>query len=84
MVLTDILIHFDVRSLFGLKMTVLGPGNKITHKKSIFLLVSRSCANNRFPSLLLLIVSLVNILKSFSVRGLCLGLKRPYSGQETK
>ena len=72
------------RFLFGLKITVFGPGKQIIPKKSILFIVSRACANNRFPSQLSLIVSLVNILNSFNVRGFCLGLKLPYSCQEKK
>ena len=75
MVLTDISINFDVSGLY-LDLKRQYPGQEKKKKKSHYLIiVQRACVNNRFPSLVLLIVSLVNIFNSFDARGFYLDLK---------
>ena len=61
-------------------MTVFGSGKKTKQKSHYLIIVQRACVNNRFPSLVLLIVSLVNILNSFDARRFYLGLK--WSGKQ--
>ena len=83
--LVNILNSFDVKGFcMGLKWPYSGQENKSFATTQYFLIVSRACANNRFPSLLLLIVSLVNILRSGDAICFCLGLKWSKSGQENK
>ena len=85
MVLTDISINFDVSGLYlDLKWQYSGKEKKQKTKSHYLIIVQRACVNNRFPSLVLLIVSLVNIFNSFDARGFYLDLKWQYSGQENK
>ena len=81
MVLTDISINFDVSGFYlDLKWQYAGQEKKNKTKSHYLIIVQRACVNNRFPSLVLLIVSLVNILNSFDARGFYLGLK--WSGKQ--